>query len=348
MVKTKKIFYLSLFFLTVLGIFIFGTNTGISAADAADASVQKELIAGGMPFGMKIGVGGCIVVGTDNVGQAKSPAAEAGIRRGDIITQVDGNAVGTSRELIASVRGGGDAIDVTFVRGGREKHAKITPIRSDDGEKRIGVVVRDSAAGIGTVTFIDPDTMTFAGLGHGICDAESGSLLPLSYGSVEEVRLTGINPGVSGTPGEIRGAFTGRRIGKISKNDITGVYGELYELPPQAGERYKTASAEEVVDGRAYIRSTVLGAPELYEIEIAKIGNGAQKNFAVKVVDERLLSSTGGIVQGMSGSPIIQNGKLIGAVTHVLVGDPASGYGIFIGNMQSGLEAVDIYEDSAA
>ena len=347
MTKGKRTIFVSLFVLTVLGICILTPPTVLAAA--ADGTQSGEmLIAGGMPFGMKISVGGCIVAGTDSVGDKKSPAAEAGLRRGDIITRVGGEKVSSARELVRAVAEGGPEIEITFVRAGKERSVTVRPIKDGDGREKIGILVRDSAAGIGTITFIDPKTLMFAGLGHGICDAESGTVLPVTYGSVEQIDLTGISPGKSGAPGEIRGVFVGRRIGKILHNDKTGVYGELYELPPFADALYPIASLDEIKDGKAYIRSAVSGAPELYEIELTRIGDGAQKNFAVKVTDGRLIALTGGIVQGMSGSPIIQNGKLIGAVTHVLVTDPTAGYGIFIGNMISGIILADIYEDSAA
>jgi len=346
MVSTKKSIFVSLFVLTVLGICILTPPTARAAA--AESSPGEMLIAGGMPFGMKISVGGCIVAGTDSVGDKKSPAAEAGLRRGDIITHVGKEKVNSTRELVRAVAESGSDILITFVRAGKERSVTVHPIKDGDGKEKIGILVRDSAAGIGTITFIEPKTLMFAGLGHGICDSESGTVLPVTYGSVEQIDLTGISPGKTGTPGEIRGVFVGKRIGKIIKNDKTGVYGELYELPAFADALYPMAAFDEIVDGKAYIRSAVSGAPELYEIELTRIGDGAQKNFAVKVTDERLISLTGGIVQGMSGSPIVQNGKLVGAVTHVLVTDPTAGYGIFIGNMVSGIILADIYEDSAA
>lgn len=347
MVRHKKTIYVSLFVLTVLGICIL-CPTSAQASNADVSGADGMLIAGGMPFGMKINVGGCIVAGTDNVGDKRSPAAEGGLRRGDIITRVGETKVNSTSELVRAISDGGAEVEIAFIRGGKERRVTVRPIKDGDGKGKIGILVRDSAAGIGTITFIDPKTLMFAGLGHGICDAESGAVLPVSYGSVEKIDMTGVSPGKSGAPGELRGVFVGKRIGKIIKNDKTGVYGELYELPEYADALYPVATFDEVRDGKAYVRSAVSGTPELYEIELTKIGGGEQKNFSVKVTDERLISLTGGIVQGMSGSPIIQNGKLVGAVTHVLVTDPAAGYGIFIGNMISGMIISDIYEDSAA
>jgi len=343
MVKTKRILYLSAFSLAVLALCVFGG--GAARAASVGEKGDGTLIAGGMTFGMKIGVDGAIIV---DIGEGKSPAAEAGLKRGDVITKADGKPIFGTHDLIDAIENGGNEIELSFIRGGREHSAAVKPAKDSDGNRRIGVLIRDSAAGIGTVTYIEPETLMFAGLGHGICDAESGTLLPIAHGSVEQITVTGINPGKTGAPGEIRGSFLGKRIGKIIKNSDTGVYGVLTQIPEHCGDRYEVASADEVTDGTAYIRSTVGGEPELYEIKVSKIGSGGQKNFAVKVTDARLISLTGGIVQGMSGSPIIQNGKIIGAVTHVLVGDPTSGYGIFIGNMLNDTQTIGFYEDSAA
>ena len=349
MLRTKKILYLSVFFFTVLGICVLGRGDVISASAAVDtSSFDGTLIAGGMTFGMKIGVDGAIIVDVGSVVDGgKSPAAEAGLKRGDIITKADGRSVFGTHDLIAAIENG-DEVELSYIRGGKESSAVVKPVKDSEGKRKIGVLIRDSAAGIGTVTYIEPETLIFAGLGHGICDAESGTLLPIAHGSVEEITVTGINQGKTGSPGEIRGSFSGKRIGKIIKNSDTGVYGVLTELPECSEARYEVASADEVADGTAYIRSTVSGEPELYEVKITRIGNGGQKNFAVKVTDKRLIDLTGGIVQGMSGSPIIQNDKIVGAVTHVLVGDPTSGYGIFIGNMLDDTQTVEFYEDSAA
>ena len=349
MVKTEKTIYPTLFLIAALGVCLTLGTVGALGAEAQAELSGDALIAGGMTFGMKIGVDGAVVVDVGKVGgTSKSPAADAGLKRGDIITKADGAAVYDTHDLIEAIENGGDKVTLSLVRGGKEITATVRPEKDEDGNRRIGVLIRDSAAGIGTVTYIDPDTLTFAGLGHGICDAESGTLLPIAHGSVEEITVTGINQGKTGSPGEIRGSFSGRRIGKILKNSETGVYGVLTQLPSDSDALYDVAEADEVRDGTAYIRSTVGGKAELYEIKITKIGDGGQKNFAVKVTDERLIDLTGGIVQGMSGSPIIQSGKLVGAITHVLVGDPTAGYGIFIGNMLGASQTAEFYEDSAA
>ncbi|MBQ0126080.1 MAG: PDZ domain-containing protein [Clostridiales bacterium] len=347
MEKTKKIFCAALAFTVMLFAMLVFTSAPKAVAVEAAAGVDDMIVLGGMTFGMKIDADGAIVVGTKDYAGIKSPASTAGIRRGDIIIKVNDESVGGTRELVGRVEKSTGDVKITFLRSGKEKTVSVTPVSDESGKRRIGVLVRDSAAGIGTITYIDPETLTFAGLGHGITDSESGSLLPISYGSAEKIKITGINPGKTGAPGEIRGAFAGERIGRITKNEQNGVYGVLSEMPTGENMLIEAANTDDVTDGKAYIRTDIGGSPELYEIELTKIGDGKSKNYAIRITDERLIALSGGIVQGMSGSPIVQNDKLIGAVTHVLVSDPTEGYGIFIGNML--MSAVfGEYEDSAA
>lgn len=298
------------------------------------AGNSKELIAAGIPFGVRFHTEGLIVVGVPG---GKGPAAEAGLQRGDIITALNGVPMRSAEEFAQTVKNsGGEPLTVDFISGNLSHTAQMTPKADESGEYKLGIWVKDSAAGIGTVTFIDPKTMAFAGLGHGICDAASGELLPLAFGSAEEVTLSGIIAGKPGAPGELRGSFAGRKIGKLLKNDLTGIYGVLAELPQNlTAETYPIAKMKEIKEGKASVFSTVDGeGRKQYEIEIYDIvKDGKDRNFSIRVTDEALLAKTGGIVQGMSGSPIIQNGKIIGAVTHVLVNDPTKGYGIFIENM---------------
>ncbi len=301
---------------------------GLSAGNA------KELIAAGIPFGVKFHTKGVIVVG---IPSGKGPAAEAGIKRGDIITAINGEPVLSAEEFAEKIKNAGETELTLDFKSGKLSHtAHITPVADESGEYKLGVWVKDSAAGIGTITFIDPKTMTFAGLGHGICDAETGDPLPLAFGSAETVTLSGIVNGKAGAPGELRGSFAGHKMGKLLKNELTGVYGVLAEMPTGLeNEKYPVCKTKDIKEGKATIFVTVDGeGRKQYEIEIFDlVCDGKDRNFSVKVTDEALLAKTGGIVQGMSGSPIIQNGKLIGAVTHVLVNDPARGYGIFIENM---------------
>lgn len=328
----RKIRTVSAFLLAML--MVFAVPLGVSANKAS------ELIVAGIPFGIRFHTEGVIVAGVPN---ENGPAAQAGIRKGDIITSVDGEPVASAEKFAEKIKASeGKTLTVEYKSGALSHTAQITPNTDESGEYKLGVWIKDSAAGIGTITFIDPETMTFAGLGHGICDGAGGEPLPFSFGSAEEVSLTGIVIGKAGAPGELRGSFAGHKIGKLLKNDLTGIYGVLAEMPEQLEkEKYPVCRSCDVKEGKAYIFATVDGeGRKRYEIEIFDIiKDGKDKNFSVRVTDEALLAKTGGIVQGMSGSPIIQNDKIIGAVTHVLVNDPARGYGIFIENMLKAAEA---------
>ena len=318
-------------------IFIF--SAAIPSA-AAGTEGGKTLIAAGVPFGVRLHTDGVIIVGftkTEGEGGA-CPAREAGLRKGDVITEIGGKRIKSAKELCATVESAGGELAVKVKRGGEEKTVTVHPIAGEDGKSRIGVLARDNAAGIGTVTFIDPETGMFAGLGHGICDGETGELVPISYGTCEEVQLTEIIKGKKGAPGELRGFFTGKKTGKIVKNTLSGVVGALSEIPQELMSfAYPIGTKEKLHSGKATVITTVDGEVRReYEIVISEIDlSGAQKNFTVQITDPALIEKTGGIVQGMSGSPIIQDGVLIGAVTHVMVGDPTKGYGIFIENMLS-------------
>ncbi|MBE6665010.1 MAG: PDZ domain-containing protein [Ruminococcaceae bacterium] len=298
------------------------------------AKKPSELIVAGIPFGVKFHMEGVIVAG---IPSEQGPAAEAGIRRGDIITSIDGEPIASAEKFAEIIKlSDGKTLTLEYTSDSVSRTAQVTPCADESGEYKLGIWIKDSAAGIGTITFIDPETMSFAGLGHGICDSAGGEPLPFSFGSAEEVSLTGIVAGKAGAPGELRGSFAGHKIGKLLKNDLTGVYGVLAEMPEQLEkEKYPVCKSSEIKEGKAYIFATVDGeGRKRYEIEIFDIvKDGKDKNFSVRITDETLLAKTGGIVQGMSGSPIIQNDKIIGAVTHVLVNDPARGYGIFIENM---------------
>jgi stage IV sporulation protein B len=201
---------------------------------------------------------------------------------------------------------------------------------------RLGVTVRDSALGIGTVTYIDPETGAFGGLGHGITDSSSGELIPITGGDVTDVTLGGVTRGEVGKPGELCGVLTERDMGDLTVNSHCGVFGILTNPDALTGDSIPIGHRDEVKEGEATIISTLKnGKTAEYKIEIYDIDRDSDgsKSFRIRVTDETLKALTGGIVRGMSGSPIIQNGKLIGAVTHVLVADPTEGYGIFIENM---------------
>ena len=301
-----------------------------------------------MPFGIRFYMQGILVAGVTEVisgGGRVSPAGDAGLREKDFILEADGEkllSVGQLSDILAN--SGGKAISLRISREGKEKLLSLTPVASDpDGIYRAGMWIRDSAAGIGTVSFIDPESGAFAGLGHGVCDGDTGLLLPLREGSVTEVVVRGIKKGAPGKPGELQGFFAGKDKGVLSANAGTGVYGYFDEKalePASFGEPLPVAKPGELRPGKACIYCT-LGEDgvQSYEVEIEHVGSAdaACKNFSLHVTDPALLAAAGGIVQGMSGSPVIQDGKLVGAVTHVRISDPTRGYGIFIGNMLENL-----------
>ena len=301
-----------------------------------------KVIPGGMPFGVRLCLDGVLVVGVGEVETAagkRSPAREAGIKPRDVIVGIDDMAVKTVEELVGAVsRSEGKSLSFSVRRDGGELEFEVTPVASADGGMKTGILVRDSTAGIGTVTFIDPATGAFAGLGHGICDSETGELMPLFRGIVTDVRISGVVKGQAGVPGELKGSFSSGKRGSLIGNTECGVFGVFSEIPEGLeGCGIETAEPSEITEGDAELICTIgEEGRQRYRAKISDIDSSGRevKNFVVTVTDERLLAKTGGIVQGMSGSPLIQNGKLIGAVTHVMIGDPSRGYGIFITNMQ--------------
>jgi stage IV sporulation protein B len=305
------------------------------------SSVTKELIPGGMAFGIKFFTEGAVILGTTGVETASgvvSPAKDAGLKSGDVIIRAGGTDFETASELNKLVSGsGGKPIVVAYIRNGEENSTTVTPAKDiESGEYRLGVLVRDSTAGLGTVTYIDPETKEFGGLGHGIYESETGVLLPLGRGAVVEVEVTGVVKSVRNSPGRLKGNFGNVAVGELAINCHQGVFGSFERLPENASGAIPIAGWDDIREGEATIQTTLQGSEiKSYTVEIEEIyeNSGKTKNFLIKVTDKSLLEETGGIVQGMSGSPIIQNGRLIGAVTHVLVNDPTHGYGIAIENM---------------
>lgn len=294
-----------------------------------------------MPFGVKFYTDGVLVVGfcdIETTSGRMNPAYNAGIRMKDVITHIDGKELSGSGELTEQVENSdGKPIRLRCRRGEETFEVTVTPILSEsEGIYKTGIWVRDSGAGIGTVSFIVPESNYFTGLGHGICDIDTGELLKIGRGTIMDVTISGITKGVSGTPGEIKGFFNSGKTGTLLGNNECGVYGIFGSCPATVSEPLPIALRGEISEGEAFIYCT-LDNNEIgkYTIEIRNINRSAAegKCFTVKVTDEKLLSKTGGIIQGMSGSPIIQNGKLVGAVTHVFINDPTTGYGIFIENM---------------
>ena len=257
---------------------------------------------------------------------------KAGLKTGDRILSIDGQSITCAQDVKAALQHSDGTVKVTVLRGKKEKNLRLTPEITADGP-RLGVLLKEGMTGVGTVTFYDPDTGQYGALGHGV-HSPAGSLLAMRGGNAYDASLVTVKKGKIGTPGQLMGTLRSDRvIGTVEKNTDQGVFGKADS--PWQGQVLPVCPASDVKTGSATIRSTVAGnSVQEYSVEILKIyPSDDTRNLLLKVTDAALLAATGGIVQGMSGSPIIQNGKLIGAVTHVLVNDPTTGYGIFIENM---------------
>ena len=295
----------------------------------SEAEEKTTLIVGGGVFGVKMRQKYVTVTDAKGV-----PALKAG----DIILSVNGENVSTAQDVKRIVAASaGESVTIRALHAGNEIGIEIRPTL-ENGEYKIGLALRDGAAGLGTVTFIDKESGMFGGLGHGICDSESGEVISMQSGEVCGVILGGVHKGECGKPGELCGVLTDVDIGDLNINCECGVFGVITDSSMLSGREMEIATKSEVKEGEATIISTLKnGKSAEYKIEIYDIDHSSNgsKSFRIRVTDETLKALTGGIVRGMSGSPIIQNGKLIGAVTHVMVADPTEGYGIFIENMLS-------------
>lgn len=296
-----------------------------------NAFAAELLIPVGQVIGLELYNDAVIVAAFDDSLQA---ARGAGLQIGDEITHIDGRTIDTGEDVRRALRESDGSVDVTVIRGGKEQTVHIEPHITAQGPK-LGVCLRQGITGIGTVTWYDPQTGSFATLGHAVSDSK-GNLLKMTRGNAYPATVVSVRKGKTGTPGQLKGALnTDVLLGTIQSNKTQGVFGTA----PGAweGESIPVASCEEIRTGGAVIRSTVSGGtPRDYSVEIVRLypqNRPDGRNMLIRVTDPELLEATGGIVQGMSGSPIIQDGKLIGAVTHVLVNDPTRGYGIFIENM---------------
>lgn len=312
----------------------------------------------GTPFGIKMVTDGVMVVGTGAVtdcnSRAVSPAQTAGIQEGDIILSINGEKISSKKQLTKLVESSaGQPLSLVVRRGEQLTSLHLSPVRSSlDNSYHLGLWVRDSSAGIGTMTFYDPNNGCFAGLGHAICDVDTGQLMPLSQGEIVEASIIGVHAGKSGSPGQLQGAFVANRsIGSLYTNSYNGVYGRLLSQPVDA-QTIPMAQCQEVRQGPVKILTTVSGQkPQLFDACIEKLSlsqDEPTKNMILRITDPDLLELSGGIVQGMSGSPIIQDGMLVGAVTHVFVNDPTRGYGIFAENMDNTLLTVAAASQSRA
>lgn len=306
----------------------------------AGAAQVKEVIPMGRAVGIKLFSDGVLVVGTSQV-EGQDPARACGLREGDIITHINSEEVDSIeevRDLLQTI--GGDAMSIRATRGEKQVQLTARAVQcAADGTYKLGAWIRDSMAGIGTLTYYDPATGGFGALGHGINDVDTSLLMPLESGGLMYAEVTDVKKGQSGEPGELHGAFQVQRdLGTLAANTNSGIFGTLTDQAMTQGlSPVPVATRKEVKTGKATILSNIAGETvEEYEIQIIRLYPNSDtdtRDMMIRVTDPRLLDATGGIVQGMSGSPILQNGKLVGAVTHVLVSDPTQGYGILVEDM---------------
>ena len=319
----------------------------LSRPEAVAAAAQAELGDTVIPLGRAVGIklfsDGVLVVGLSSLDTPEGPASPgrtSGLKAGDVITHMDGSEVDTIEEVQDHLaQHPGEKMTLQVQRGEESLQLAAQAVKTTAGSYQLGVWLRDSMAGIGTMTFYDPDSGVFAALGHGINDVDTAKLMPLETGSIMGATVSDVKKGAAGEPGELHGDFDlTADLGTLYANTEQGIFGRLEDAAlAQDLQPVEVAGRDQVQTGRATILSNIAGdTVEEYEVEITHLypeNAGDSRNLMLRVTDQRLLEATGGIVQGMSGSPILQNGKLVGAVTHVLVNDPTRGYGILAENM---------------
>ena len=301
--------------------------------------------------GLKLYTKGVLVVGISEIkgedNKTYKPYEEAGIEQGDSIIKINDEKIESTEDLLECVsKTNGKTMNVTYIKGGEEVEKTITPVKTSKNTYKLGIWVRDAGAGVGTLSFYDETSNTIASLGHGIQDVDTEEMLEISSGEFVTAEIVNIKKGEENNPGRIEGTIEdSKNLGTVYSNTRFGVYGKINnknELNIDTSKAIKVALRNEIKEGDAKIICTLEdGKKEEYNVRIQKIfknNNENNKSMIVKVTDERLLEKTGGIIQGMSGSPIIQNGKMIGALTHVLVSDPTMGYGVFADLMLKEIE----------
>lgn len=309
--------------------------------DVKDVTVttieQTKIVPLGNTIGLKLYSSGVLVIGMTEI-QGQKPYENSGIEEGDLITYINNKQITTTQELVECVNNSaGNLVYITYIRDGQEYETCIEPIATSNNEYKLGLWVRDGAAGIGTATYYDPSTEKFAALGHGIVDSDTEELISIESGELVTTNVINIEKGEEGKPGQIKGTVaSGETLGDVYSNTEFGIYGKITnrnKLNINLENSLEVARREEIEEGEAKVILTLEdGIRKEYSIEIKKIyinNNKDNRSMIIKVTDESLLNLTGGIVQGMSGAPIIQNGKFVGAVTHVFVNNPTEGYAVF-------------------
>lgn len=303
---------------------------------------EKVVSVGGTPIGLYMETQGILIVDTGEIigedGISREPAENIA-KSGDYILAVNGSPVTRKKQLIQKIQESqGKSMELLVSREGEEIPIALNPVKTEDDSYKLGIWVRDNTQGIGTMTYME-ESGKFGALGHGISDTDTGELLDIEDGELYQAQIMSIVKGVKGTPGELSGYIEyqkDRKIGTIEKNTEIGIFGRVEQPEKLCLKETEIGYKQEVQEGRAELLTCVEGEVKSYEIQITDIYReraDTNKAFVLRVTDPELLAATGGIVQGMSGSPILQNGKLVGAVTHVFVQDSTKGYGIFIENM---------------
>ncbi len=314
------------------------------------AETPRQIIPLGRAVGIKLFSDGVVVVGMSPIDTGEGslqPAKDAGLKVGDIVTHINGNEVDTIENVQALLKEAEDSpLALAVLRSGQSLQITAMAVETESGEHKLGLWLRDSMAGIGTLTYYDPENGTYGALGHGVNDVDTAQLMPLESGAILFAEVADVRKGLAGNPGELQGAFdVSRELGDLQLNTAIGIYGNMEETGMWNGMApMDVAEFSDIKEGEAHILANVSGGEtEEFSVNIVEVypqTSGEYRNMMIEVTDSRLLNQTGGIIQGMSGSPIVQNEKIIGAVTHVLVNDPTRGYGTYIGNMLDAAEAM--------
>ena len=316
---------------------------------AAIAAEAKELIPVGRAVGIRLEANGVVIAGIPDTcadGATPSPAKDSGLLVGDIIVKVGGSEITSGEDLKSRMRENkGEKIAIVVERGDKQEQVAITPQKIQEGSYSLGILVRDGISGIGTITFYDPETGVYGALGHPVSDGETGVVMPVREGFISNMSVTDVARGKTGVPGQLHGSFDFEsKVGTVLANTDCGIFGKMINTKLLREEPIEAAGDDEIHTGKAYILSNVNGSEtRRYSVEISRVftgGEAAGRSMLITVTDDALKEATGGIVQGMSGSPIIQDNKIIGAVTHVLINEPTKGYGISISRMLENAEVV--------